>query len=148
MSTDVHSTLFGRSLRMKSDMTMAKNGDILFKMLESARPRRSIAQKLATMPSVPKRQRRNRPPQESFFTWNFSSLLASAANARKNAMRLRKKTFCMEGTSPESFTKNVMRLKKNAADRMYRMPFALGGMRAVRLLMGTLLSPELKLLLF
>ena len=78
----------------------------------------------------------------------FFSLMTFFVKLSGDVPSMQKVFFRMEGTSPESFTKNVIRLKKNAADRMYRMPFALGGMRAVRLLMGTLLSPELKLLLF
>ena len=131
MSTETRSTRFGRSFRMKYDMMMAKKGLILFKMLESARASRSMAQKLATMPSVPNAQRRNSGPQESLRTWNFSSLRASPTNAMTNATMLRKKTFWMEGTSPESLTKNVMRLKKNAARTMYRMPLAFGGTLAM-----------------
>ena len=59
--------------------------------------------------------------------------------ATKNAMRFRKNTFCMEGRSPDSFTKKVMRLKKNAARTMYTMPIAFGGMFGSLFCMGVCL---------
>ena len=45
--------------------------------------------------------------------------------ANNNAIRLRKKLFCIEGKSPERRTKVFIRAKKNAAVSIQRMPFCL-----------------------
>ena len=56
---------------------------------------------------------------------------SSMPAARKIATRLRKKTFCIDGTSPDSRTNTPISAKKNADEMMHRIPFVLSERTAV-----------------
>ena len=102
---------------------MAKKGDSLLSMLASEMIMLSMAQKLQRMPIVPNRERRSRPLIQSLRMENFSRVPARVTKAITAAIRLRKRDFCMVGTSPDSFTNTLIREKKKAARIIQTMPF-------------------------
>ena len=67
-----------------------------------------MAQKFRIMPAHPVIQRSSTYPMVSFLKWNFSSVRIKRIVAMNRATILRKKTFCMVGTSPDSRTKKVI----------------------------------------
>lgn len=126
MTTVTISTRFGTSCRIGIENRIAKNGDILFRMLASARPMWSIAQKLQTRPREPKRARQNSDGRDPFRIWNFSFERSSVITATMLAMKFRKKAFSMVGRSPESRTMAVIREKKKESAMTSRIPISSG----------------------
>ena len=100
---------------MKIDMIIAKKGDILFSIFESARSSLSTAQKFAMSPAVPKRHLMRSPGMVGLLILNFSLLPASTITAMKKATRFLKSAFCIVGRSPESFKNKVISEKPSAA---------------------------------
>ena len=81
-----------------------------------------MAQKLATMPSIPVMLRAKWLPRQPLWMRKPCPSRARITNAAIAATRFRKKIFCIVGMFPASRTKSDISEKQNAAHKMHRMP--------------------------
>ena len=117
------SRLTGRSPRIKSDIRIAKNGDILLSMVESAIGRWSLAQKFAMTPSIPISERKKTSIRLPLPMRKGSPERRNIRKATAAATRFRKNTFCMTGNGPARRTKTAISEKPAAASTMKQIPF-------------------------